>query len=877
MVTAKRRKDYQPPHFLISHIHLDFVLDPQQTRVTNTMQVKRVSESTSIELDGVGLTLLSVKVDNEVVEHFTLTDTSLSIPVTQESFTLTIQSECAPQANTALEGLYFAADAYCTQCEAEGFRRITYFMDRPDVMAEYSVTITANKAQFPYLLSNGNKTHEFDNPDGTHSVTWHDPHPKPCYLFALVAGDFDLLEGSYTTQEARDVVLQMFVEKGRKHQAQHALNSLIKSMQWDEQTYGLSYDLDIYMIVATDFFNMGAMENKGLNVFNSKFVLADAETATDEDYFNIESVIAHEYFHNWTGNRVTCRDWFQLSLKEGLTVFRDQQFSADVMAPLTTRIKQINLMRAQQFAEDASAMAHPIRPDEVIEMNNFYTLTVYDKGAEVIRMQHILLGEDGFKKGLALYFDRYDGKAVTCDDFVDALADANGFDMSLFKRWYAQSGTPVITSKRYYDDLTNTLTISLEQKTEATADQSVKLPLVIPLTYECVDNKGNQYQAEQNTRDNLVVLSESQMQMTFSNIPKDTLVLFNIGFSAPVKIKNDYTLENLQHLFINTHSPYAVWEASQMYLQQIIQSHYEALLIDSTSLLSDEYFVMFKQWLERAPDAELISEVLTIPSVEAMLSVIGQADLQLLLISRNHVEESLARSIASIMQTMLIDIPQDSEYHYSANAVHTRKLKSTLIYYLALNDANQFDWLNMYQNSTNMTERLNVLRCAQRVKAKDFDALLTDFIDSYQSDSVVMDKWFALQATQDSDDILTQLDLLQTHPLFALNNPNKVRALIGNFAFYNYRHFHNINGSGYAYLADFIMRFDSVNPQVAARLVTPLTQWQQVSLQYRELMIQQCRRLLDNPHLSKDVFEKVSKSVLQYENLIQDALICNKM
>ena len=685
------------------------------------------------------------------------------------------------------------------------------------------------------------------------------------------------MEGSYTTQEARDVVLQMFVEKGRKHQAQHALNSLIKSMQWDEQTYGLSYDLDIYMIVATDFFNMGAMENKGLNVFNSKFVLADAETATDEDYFNIESVIAHEYFHNWSGNRITCRDWFQLSLKEGLTVFRDQQFSADVMAPLTTRIKQINLMRAQQFAEDASAMAHPIRPDEVIEMNNFYTLTVYDKGAEVIRMQHILLGEDGFKKGLALYFDRYDGKAVTCDDFVDALADANGFDMSLFKRWYAQSGTPVITSKRYYDDLTNTLTISLEQKTEATADQSVKLPLVIPLTYECVDNKGNQYQAEQNTRDNLVVLSESQMQMTFSNIPKDTHVLFNIGFSAPVKILNDYTLENLQHLFINTHSPYAIWEASQMYLQQIIQSHYEALLIDSTSLLSDEYFVMFKQWLERAPDAELISEVLTIPSVEAMLSVIGQADLQLLLISRIHVEESLARTIASFMQTMLIDIPQDSEYHYSANAVHTRKLKSTLIYYLALNDANQFDWLNMYQNSTNMTERLNVLRCAQRVKAKDFDALLTDFIDSYQSDSVVMDKWFALQATQDSDDILTQLDLLQTHPLFALNNPNKVRALIGNFAFYNYRHFHNINGSGYAYLADFIMRFDGVNPQVAARLVTPLTQWQQVSLQYRELMIQQCRRLLDNPHLSKDVFEKVSKSVLQYENLIQDALICNKM
>lgn len=867
MVTAKRREDYIPPYFSISRIHLDFVLDREQTRVTNTMQVKRLKDTSFINLDGVGLTIISVKIDDEQIADYTLTEHNLSIPVRKDAFTLTIQTECNPEANTDLEGLYFAANAFCTQCEAEGFRRITYFLDRPDVMSEYSVTITANKSEFPYLLSNGNKTQTFDNHDGTHTVSWHDPHLKPCYLFALVAGDFDMLEGTFTTQEGRDVGLQMFVEKGRKHQAQHALDSLVKSMQWDEQTYGLCYDLDIYMIVATDFFNMGAMENKGLNVFNSKFVLADAETATDEDYYNIESVIAHEYFHNWTGNRVTCRDWFQLSLKEGLTVFRDQQFSADVMAPLTTRIKQINLMRAQQFAEDASAMAHPIRPDEVIEMNNFYTLTVYDKGAEVIRMQHILLGEEGFKKGLALYFDRHDGQAVTCDDFVNAMADANQYDMTLFKRWYAQSGTPVVTTQRHYDEVSKTLIITLEQHTPQTADQVDKRSLVIPLVYECVDKQCNQYQAEQNTRDNLVVLDDSKMEVSFVNVPKDTEVMFNVGFSAPVKIKNDYALETWQQLFINTRSPYAVWEASQVYLQQIIQSHYEALLIDSTCELKHDYFVMFYQFLERMPSAELISEVLTIPSIEAMLSVIGQVDLQVLLVARNNVEVSLARALRPLVQPMLAEIKADEDYVYAVEAVQNRKLKGTLYYYLALADANQLDWISLYQSTSNMTERLSVLRTAQRVNAQEFHALLATFNDSYQSDSVVMDKWFALQATQDSDDILSQLDLLQTHPLFALNNPNKVRALIGNFAFYNHRHFHNPNGTGYAYLANFIMRFDSVNAQVAARLVTPLTQWQQVSSPYRELMIQECRRVLDKKDLSKDVFEKVSKSVLQYERL----------
>ena len=633
------------------------------------------------------------------------------------------------------------------------------------------------------------------------------------------------------------------------------------------------------MIVATDFFNMGAMENKGLNVFNSKFVLADAATATDEDYFNIESVIAHEYFHNWTGNRVTCRDWFQLSLKEGLTVFRDQQFSESVTAPLATRIKQINLMRAQQFAEDASAMAHPIRPDEVIEMNNFYTLTVYDKGAEVIRMQHTLLGAEGFKRGIDLYFARHDGQAVTCDDFVAAMADANAADLAVFKRWYSQSGTPQVTIRSEFDAAAQTLTYELSQMTPSTADQATKQSLVIPLAYECVNEQGQSFTASTEVRPGLCVLDQASTQIVFHNATQQTKALFNLGFSAPVKMQYvDYTLADWLMLFAQAQSPLATWEAAQSVYSQLIIAHYEALCLDSESSLSLTALNFLPQWIEaNQDDHELVAEVLALPSVESLLARLSGVDMQLLLTAREDIEQGIATLIAPVIAPMYDTLATQAEaaFVYAAQPMQQRKCQNALLHYLAIANAatnthsayvqQQFD------SAANMTMRLGALKAAQYTQHTGLSSMLAEFESMFGHDAVVMDKWFALQAMQSSDDILAQLDLLQTHPLFALNNPNKVRALVGNFAFYNHRKFHALDGSGYRYLTDFLLRFDAVNAQVAARMVTPLTQWQALAAPYQALLIAQCRRLLDAPTLSKDVFEKVSKSVLQYEQLVNES------
>ncbi|MEM0911609.1 MAG: aminopeptidase N, partial [Pseudomonadota bacterium] len=510
----KRRLDYQPSDFLITETKLNVTLDPDSTMVESKLRVTRNSavkakQDNALVLDGVDLTLKSVAMDEKPLtegEDYIVSEEQLSILHPKDSFTLTVKNTISPKNNTSLEGLYFMQSFFCTQCEAEGFRKITYYLDRPDVLSTFWVTITAPANEYPYLLSNGNLVNSSQT-DEMKSVTWYDPFPKPCYLFALVAGDFDVLEDTFTTKDLRNVSLQLFVEKGRKHQGQFALDSLKRAMKWDEERYGLVYDLDIYMIVAADFFNMGAMENKGLNVFNSKFVLAEPKTATDIDFFNIESIIAHEYFHNWTGNRVTCRDWFQLSLKEGLTVFRDQQFSADMASDLSTRISQVKTIRGHQFTEDAGPMSHPIRPDEVMEMNNFYTVTVYDKGAEVIRMLHTLLGEAGFVAGMKLYFERFDGQAVTCDDFVEAMQDANDEDLTHFKSWYSQSGTPQISIKR--ESVGDSTSFVFQQVTPKTADQDDKVPLYVPIRTEFLSkDTGSKRAISEGTR-NIIVDSET--------------------------------------------------------------------------------------------------------------------------------------------------------------------------------------------------------------------------------------------------------------------------------------------------------------------------------------------------------------------------------
>jgi aminopeptidase N len=566
---AKYRHDYKSPDYTITDIDLDFVLDAQKTTVTAVSKVKRLAANvTPMVLNGEGLILISVSVDGQVWPHYCQQDNVLVIEQLPDNFTLTIVNDIHPAANSALEGLYLSGEALCTQCEAEGFRHITYYLDRPDVLARFTTRIVADKSRYPYLLSNGNRVGQGELEEGHHWVKWEDPFPKPCYLFALVAGDFDVLRDKFTTCSGREVALELFVDQGNLDRADWAMVSLKNSMKWDETRFGLEYDLDIYMIVAVDFFNMGAMENKGLNVFNSKYVLAKAETATDRDYLNIEAVIGHEYFHNWTGNRVTCRDWFQLSLKEGLTVFRDQEFSSDLGSRSVNRIENVRVMRSAQFAEDTSPMAHAIRPDKVIEMNNFYTLTVYEKGAEVIRMLHTLLGEQHFQAGMQLYFERHDGSAATCDDFVQAMEDASNVDLSLFRRWYSQSGTPILTVRDDYDAEKQQYHLHISQKTLPTADQPEKLPLHIPLDIELYDSKGNIIPLQKNGLPvhHVLNVTEAEQTFTFDNVEHTPIPSLLREFSAPVKLDYSYSDQQLTFLMQHARNEFSRWDAAQSLL-----------------------------------------------------------------------------------------------------------------------------------------------------------------------------------------------------------------------------------------------------------------------------------------------------------------------
>ena len=574
---AKYRKDYQSPSHTISQIDLTFDLYDSASIITAVSSVKQERDSSTLVLDGEGLKLVSVVVEGNEWTQYELSETQLILNALPKDFTLTIVTEVNPEGNSALEGLYKSGGAFCTQCEAEGFRRITYYMDRPDVLAKFTTTVIADKAENPFLLSNGNRVDQGEAENGRHWVKWQDPHPKPAYLFALVAGDFDVLRDAYTTKSGRNVDLEIFVDKGNLDRANHAMVSLINSMKWDEERFNLEYDLDIYMIVAVDFFNMGAMENKGLNVFNSKFVLANDQTATDTDYLGIEAVIGHEYFHNWTGNRVTCRDWFQLSLKEGLTVFRDQEFSSDLGSRAVNRINNVRIIRGPQFAEDASPMSHPIRPEKVIEMNNFYTLTVYEKGSEVIRMIHTLLGEEGFQKGMKLYFERHDGTAATCEDFVAAMEDASGVDLSQFRLWYSQSGTPTLSVESHYDAEKKQYTLTTRQVTAPTHEQTEKQALHIPFDIELYTATGHVIELQRNGKSvhNVLDVKEAEQTFVFENVSEQPIPSLLREFSAPVKLEYDYSDEELIFLMVNARNEFSRWDAGQMLLAKYIRSNFE--------------------------------------------------------------------------------------------------------------------------------------------------------------------------------------------------------------------------------------------------------------------------------------------------------------
>ncbi len=871
---VKRRLDYQPPEFLITETKLNILLAPDETHVEALLHIvknKGVAEThqrtvSELVLNGVDLILESVLMDDDELNEgsdYALVGDTLRILRPKDSFTLRIKNTISPSKNTSLEGLYFMQGFFCTQCEAEGFRKITYYLDRPDVLSKFWVTITAPHSEFPYMLSNGNLIEEHQT-DDLKTVTWHDPFPKPSYLFALVAGDFDVLKDTFITMDNRSVELQLFVEKGRKHQGAFALDSLKRAMKWDEERYGLVYDLEIYMIVAADFFNMGAMENKGLNVFNSKFVLAEPATATDIDFFNIESIIAHEYFHNWTGNRVTCRDWFQLSLKEGLTVFRDQQFSADMASPLSTRISQVKTMRGHQFAEDAGPMSHPIRPDEVMEMNNFYTVTVYDKGAEVIRMLHTLLGEEGFLAGICLYFKRFDGQAVTCNDFVEAMQDANNVDLSHFKKWYGQSGTPQITISKTADN--DSTVFTFKQVTHKTADQDKKEPLYVPIKTEFLTKSSDGEKVLSSGTKNIIVDSENKTETVGQ---ADVVPVFLDQFSAPIIVHYEHSIDELMTIIAQSSSDYAKWDASQqLYTRWIFEAY------DGETGRIDQDIANFSALISTLDvSLDVIAELLTLPAFDELAGQKSSVDPLLLDKSITSLEELVALSLYTYCLENLSNI-ESAPYIYEQRQVHQRSavfvwLKLACIAETSANftgsstkgETAMTIMEKRYLQADNMTDKLNCLKIAQRVQLPLFDNLMEDFEQQYKHDPIVMDKWFGLHATTSRNDILARLELLMAHASFDVNNPNKVRAVIGSFGFFNVAGLHVADKSGYKFLCDHILKIDKLNPQVASRILTPMLSFKRYATTYREAMQEQLGRMFNTKGISKDLFEKISKSL----------------
>jgi aminopeptidase N len=863
----KRLADYQTPAFLTHSIDLEFMLDPTATQVTATSRISRQgNHQLPLQLDGHAFKLLEVWLDDVQVTDYQQTDEQLILSQLPDEFELRIRTELNPAENTALEGLYLSGGAYCTQCEAEGFRRITYYQDRPDVLAVFTTHIVADAQSFPHLLSNGNLIADTKLDNGLRRVSWFDPFPKPCYLFALVAGDFDELVGRYTTGSGREVALKFYVDKGNRQRAEFALESLKRAMLWDEQEFGLEYDLDIYMVVAVDFFNMGAMENKGLNVFNSKFVLANPQTATDVDYFNIESIIGHEYFHNWTGNRVTCRDWFQLSLKEGLTVFRDQQFSAAMGSPTLCRIDAIKTIRTAQFAEDAGPMAHPIRPEQVLEMNNFYTVTVYDKGAEVIRMQHTLLGQAGFRRGMDLYFQRFDGKAVTCDDFVQSMQDANQYDLSQFCRWYQQAGTPELTVSTTYDQIAASFRLTLSQHTAPTADGSAKLPLVLPVRLELI-SKDLAFRQQQ-----LLVLTETEQSFEFMPVPPNVQAVLLADFSAPVKLLQQTSLDDLLFIAANASDGVARWDAMQQIWSDLVRQSVEtgaSMTIPATLL------AMFRQLLEQPlDDLAFTAELLSLPGFDTLAEQYQQVPVDGILQTLQAFRRQIASELSAELRQCYQRLPRDA-YQYFPAQVGTRQLQALCLGYLAQaiaveqelpitvidKTAIQSMLEQHYSQADNMTDRQAALTAAVRAGLELAQPLLQDLLARDGHDPLIFDKWASLQVSSPSESVFETIEKIVSYPQFSWSNPNRVRAVFSAFSHYNPQQFHRPDGRGYQLLTQIVGQIDQTNPQLAARLVTPLLSWKRYDNARQQFIQQQLQGLQGQAGLSNDLFEKVARSL----------------
>lgn len=869
--------EYKPTDYLIETVDLHFDLHETATRVKSKLGVKRrkgVSASQPLVLHGEDLFLKSVAINNNTLadSDYQVSDEQLIIPDVPDAFELLIETEINPEANTSLNGLYISSGNFCTQCEAEGFRRITYMYDRPDIMARYTTTIVADKSKFPVLLSNGNLVEqgEDESDSAKHYAKWEDPFPKPTYLFALVAGNLEMIEDSFTTMSGREVTLHIYVQSHNIDKCDHAMRSLKKAMQWDEEVYGREYDLDIYMIVAVDDFNMGAMENKGLNVFNSKYVLAKPETATDNDYDGIEGVIGHEYFHNWSGNRVTCRDWFQLSLKEGFTVFRDQEFSADMTSRGVKRISDVNILRAHQFREDASPMAHPVRPDSYVEINNFYTVTVYNKGAEVVRMLHHLVGADKFRKGTDLYFERHDGQAVTCDDFVKALEDANKVDLSQFRRWYSQAGTPELHVTRNYDAANKTYTLNIKQTCPATPGQESKEAFHIPLAMGLLDKNGKdiplQLKGEAGVVNGTTVLHVKQQDETFefNNVESEPVPSLLRGFSAPIKVDLDLTDDERYFLMAKDSDDFNRWDAGQQLAVKLVEQLVEDIQQNRLLHLPESFVEAYGATLEdSAIDKALASQAISLPSESYISEFVSPIDPLAIHQACRFIRETLASKLKDLFLRVYEENLTKGEYTIEQEHVKKRVLKNTCLGYLMEtgDDAIHDMCYSQFKQGNNMTDVMAALvslvnnDCVQREQALD------EFYRQWKNDLLVVDKWLGIQATSRLPGTLKRVKALTAHEAFTLKNPNKIRALIGAFGHGNPSQFHDLSGEGYEFFTNKILEIDKLNPQIAARLATVYTMWQKYDDQRQQLMKQQLDKIVAETGLSKDVYEIASKSL----------------
>jgi aminopeptidase N len=873
--TPTRREDYRPPAYLVDTVALWFDLDPAATEVRARLAMRRnpAGPGGPLVLDGGPLELLEITLDGAPLpeDRYAIgTDGALTIPEVPASFTLETRVRIAPTKNTELSGLYTSGGNFYTQCEAEGFRRITFFPDRPDVMSRYTVTITADRATCPVMLSNGNPHGSGGLEDGRHWVRWEDPHPKPSYLFALVAGDLVDVHRTVVTRSGRSVALNIWVRRGDEDRCGHAMDSLIRAMRWDEEVFGLEYDLDVFNIAAVSDFNMGAMENKGLNVFNTKYVLASAQTATDGDWQGIETVIAHEYFHNWTGNRVTCRDWFQLSLKEGLTVFRDQEFSADMGSRAVKRIRDVRGLRAAQFPEDAGPMAHPVRPDSYIEIDNFYTPTVYQKGAEVVRLIHTRIGTEAFRKGMDLYIARNDNQAVTIEDFVAAMQDASGVDLSDFAGWYAQAGTPEVTAEDRYDPATRRYELTLRQRTPATPGQPDKRPLPIPVAMGLLGPNGHPLPvrlageaaaATEGTR--LLLLDQAEQRFIFDDVPAAPVPSLLRGFSAPVRLKG-IPRERLRFLAVHDTDPFVRWDSGQQYATALILEMVAALRRGEPLGFDEALAEAVRNTLAGAEsDPAFAAEALVLPGEGVVADQMEVADPEAIHRVREHLRAEIGRRCAAALRTGYDSLTDTGgTYTVDGNSIGRRSLRNACLAYLAAAGEEGVRLAAaQYDAAANMTDRLAALSLLADTEDPARDAALAAFHARWRGDDLVLDKWFSIQAMARRTDTLARVRALYAHPDFDLRNPNRARSLIGAFASANPRWFHDASGEGYRFLADAVIALDPINGATAARLVGPLGLWRRQAPERAALMRRELERVLALPGLSRGTFEKVSKAL----------------